>query len=74
MFRPGVSHPASDLRPEQEIQQFRVEDADYRERFLALDVELRFQIVTPDGEQRRRTVRAVHDALSGLRAVNARAR
>lgn len=71
MFRPGVSHPASDLRPEQEIQQFPVEDADYRELFPALDLEIRFQIVTPDGEQRRTTIRAVYDALSGLRAANA---
>lgn len=73
MFRPGVAHAASDVRAEQEIEQFPVEDADYHEVFRAFDLEVRFQIVTSSDNLRRMTIGAVNEALTGLREANAAA-
>lgn len=71
MFRPGIPHPVSG-RPSPEIQGFPVSDADYHEVFKALDLEVRFQIVTSSDDLRRTTIDAVKQALNGLRRVNAR--
>lgn len=73
MFRPGIPHPVS-ARPDPEIQRFPADQSDYREVFNALDLEVRFQILTSNADLRRTTIDAVKQALTGLRKVNAQGR
>jgi hypothetical protein len=45
-------------------------EANYREQFGNLDLELRFQIMTDNGKLRVASVEAVRNALASLRAAN----
>ena len=71
LIRPGVPRSGSDETLDHIVSEFK--NADYRERFDALDLELRFSIGTSDQVVRRRSVQAVQRALEGLRAANAKA-
>jgi hypothetical protein len=64
MIRPGPSR----LDGNADFQ-----NADYRERFDALDLEVRFSIGTSDEAVRGRSVQAVRRALDELRAANTKA-
>ena len=70
LIRPGVPRSGNNETLEHIVSEFQ--NADYREIFDALDLELRFSIGTSDQVVRRRSVRAVQRALNGLRAANAK--
>lgn len=81
LFRPGISEPSRHVSypvpweldingSEAVLQRFPVEAADFHEHFPALDLEIRFQIVTPNERQRRSAVTAVREALSELRSTS----
>jgi hypothetical protein len=74
LLRPGIPRPESDPTPNRTIELFPAADADYRERFPSLDLELRFHIVTDDDALRTSMVNAVRAALSGLRQAASRLR
>ena len=73
LFRPGIPNPSSvSMYGVPEFDKlFPASSSDYRENFMALDLELRFQIVTSNDAVRRAAVGAVRDALTSLRQANA---
>jgi hypothetical protein len=73
LFRPGLPNPSAvSMRGAYKAEEgFPIASSDYREVFGALDLELRFQIVTSNDTVRRAAVDAVRNALAGLRQANA---
>ena len=69
-FRPGIAQPSFPERIDADIHAFPTDVADYRERFDKLDLEVRFQIVTPNVELRQRSTSAIKDGLGTLRAAD----
>jgi hypothetical protein len=67
LVRPGVPRPASTPNPAAALP-----SPDHAEPFPALDLELRFAVGTPDESLRQAAIRAVRDALAGLRALDAK--
>ena len=72
MLRPGIPHPVSPIQTDLAIQTFPASAADYDEVFKALDLEVRFQIVTSNNALRRAAIERVKEALSALRERNRR--
>ena len=73
ILRPGVPDPATSPAPpvvshHSGLDNFPVAAADYREVFAALDLEVRFQVVTTSDALRGDAVAAVRSALDELRA------
>lgn len=73
IFRPGTAQPSSEVGTNVRIEQFPAKDASYREELQALDLEVRFQVVTPSDDIRRTTIAAVREGLAVLRKLAATA-
>jgi hypothetical protein len=73
LLRPGLPNPSavSMYGIGKAGEGFPVASSEYREGFAALDLEVRFQIVTSNDAVRRAAVDAVRSALAGLRQANA---
>ncbi len=67
IVRPGLVQPSSPPTVDFVIP---ANEANYREQFGNLDLELRFQTMTDNGKLRAASVEAVRNGLASLRAAN----
>jgi hypothetical protein len=74
LVRPGIPRPATADTSWGDSLLLSAAAATYREQFRNLDLEIRLQIITIDQTLRAGSVKAVRDALAGLRAADRAAR